>query len=425
MEFVTLEEQEFDVFAKCQSHQNFWQSVDMAKLRQKNGWKIAYIGVKEKQKIVAGAMVSYRNIFLHYMRVEILRGAYLDYENEHMIRYFYQHMITYAKKLHALYITVNPYLPLQERDMFGKLVIDGFDHHNIINIMASLGYCYRPSFIGNDTKKEPGWMFVREIKEHTEDVLFASLDHQTRWSIRKTMKIGIQVEEGTHDDVERFHKIMQHTAKRRSFEDRGFSYYQQLWNTFGASHHMKMLFAKLDVDDYQNRITKELLQQQEALSTIEAVLQKQPSSRKYNKRKKACFEQIQVLEKQYIEANELQKQGLSIDLAAAIFITTGKEIVYLYSGAYKEYLKFNGPYALQWYMFRYAIKNGYLRYNFYGISGNFEKDAQDYGVYEFKRGFGGHVEELIGEFTYIVRPKTYHIYQKLRKLKQNLLKHTP
>ena len=50
-------------------------------------------------------------------------------------------------------------------------------------------------------------------------------------------------------------------------------------------------------------------------------------------------------------------------------------------------------------MIKYARDNGYKKYNFYGISENFsdEKDPE-YGVYKFKKGFNGYVEELIGEY---------------------------
>ena len=45
----------------------------------------------------------------------------------------------------------------------------------------------------------------------------------------------------------------------------------------------------------------------------------------------------------------------------------------------------------------FAADNGYKRYNFYGIQDVFNPKGKDYGVYEFKKGFGGYVEELIGE----------------------------
>ena len=66
-------------------------------------------------------------------------------------------------------------------------------------------------------------------------------------------------------------------------------------------------------------------------------------------------------------------------------------------------------------MIRYAIENHIPRYNFYGISGNFDKEASDYGVYEFKRGFGGQVEQLLGEFILPVNKAVYKLYKTVKK----------
>ena len=80
-------------------------------------------------------------------------------------------------------------------------------------------------------------------------------------------------------------------------------------------------------------------------------------------------------------------------ISAAMFIIYGNEIVYLYSGSDPEYNKYCGPFALQWEMMTYALKNKIPRYNFYGVK-PFDGD----GVYEFKRGFRAETEELAGTF---------------------------
>jgi peptidoglycan pentaglycine glycine transferase (the second and third glycine) len=48
-------------------------------------------------------------------------------------------------------------------------------------------------------------------------------------------------------------------------------------------------------------------------------------------------------------------------MAGSMFVTYGDEVLYLYSGAYEEFLKYDAPYRLQWEMIRYAVNNGYKR----------------------------------------------------------------
>ena len=88
-----------------------------------------------------------------------------------------------------------------------------------------------------------------------------------------------------------------------------------------------------------------------------------------------------------------------------MFIIIKPEIIYLSSGNYSKFMKFNSQYLLQWMMIKYGIENGFKKHNFYGIPADINTHPKDYGIYEFKRGFNGYVEELIGEFEL---PITWH-----------------
>ena len=82
-----------------------------------------------------------------------------------------------------------------------------------------------------------------------------------------------------------------------------------------------------------------------------------------------------------------------------------------------EYKKFTPKYLMYNEHIKDAYKLGMKYIDFYGITGHFNKDDKDYGMYEFKRGFGGEVIEMIGEFT-LPTSKLYPIYKFLKKLKQ-------
>ena len=43
----------------------------------------------------------------------------------------------------------------------------------------------------------------------------------------------------------------------------------------------------------------------------------------------------------------------------------GKQVVYLLGASYKEFMKYNAQYLLQWEMINYAIDNNYKTFNFY------------------------------------------------------------
>ena len=73
-------------------------------------------------------------------------------------------------------------------------------------------------------------------------------------------------------------------------------------------------------------------------------------------------------------------------------------------------MQFQSAYTVHYAGVKYAIDNHYKRYNFYGITGDFNKDNPLYGLYLFKKSFGGHVVELLGEFDLVISPFWYHSY---------------
>lgn len=424
MQFRELTTQEFDQFSQSYDHTNFWQSINMAELREWNGWNTAYVGIEQDSRIIAATMLSYRTVFLGSTFVQAVRGFLIDYTNTALLDFFHEHLMQYLKGLQCMYFKLDPYLPRLERDEHGEPVEGGFQHEDVVAHLKAIGYQHMGYLRGNDDTREPNWMFVLDLKGKSEEQLLKEFDQQTRWSINKTKKLGIIIKEETGENLAIFKDIMEHTASRRGFEDHNLHYYEGLFQSFQKKGKMLALYAQLDVNDYEQRLEQEKETAIIELQAVEQSLLEVANSKKFNKRKKVLLEDISLLDKKLAEACELKqhsKEGM-LTLAAATFILYGKEIMYLYSGAYDQYMRLNAPYALQWYIIRYALAHGYNRYNFYGISGLFERDADGYGIYEFKKGFTGTVEELVGDFYYYLQPAKYRLYQTLRAVKNTIRK---
>ena len=87
--------------------------------------------------------------------------------------------------------------------------------------------------------------------------------------------------------------------------------------------------------------------------------------------------------------------------AASLFVEHPNEVVYFFSGSMERYKPFYASALIQHVAMRdLCVAKGVSRYNFYGISGVFDDpDDEGRGVLEFKQGFNGSVEELIGGLT--------------------------
>ena len=144
------------------------------------------------------------------------------------------------------------------------------------------------------------------------------------------------------------------------------------------------------------------------------------SDAKYNDgQKKNLNQEIASLEKRIREANEIRKKTNQdvITLSGSMFMLIKPEVIYLSSGNYEEYMNYNSQYLIQWELIKYGIKNGFKKHNFYGIPANINEHPKDYGIYEFKRGFNGYVEELIGEFALPISWH-YNLFKIIHKIKK-------
>ena len=128
--------------------------------------------------------------------------------------------------------------------------------------------------------------------------------------------------------------------------------------------------------------------------------------------------EIESLNKRIKDAEEIIKETgkEKINLSGSMFMLIKPEVIYLSSGNYEEYLKYNSQYLIQWELIKYGIKNGFNKHNFYGIPEDINTHPKDYGIYEFKRGFNGYVEELIGEYELPIS-NVYHIMKLIHKIR--------
>src|SRR5690606_102307 len=73
--------------------------------------------------------------------------------------------------------------------------------------------------------------------------------------------------------------------------------------------------------------------------------------------------------------------------------------VYFISGTDTQYRQLYGGHYLQHYVMLQEMQQGHTRYNFYGISGNFERNP----LLVYKAGFKGYIEEYVGGFVTVIR----------------------
>lgn len=410
MIFTELEEKEFEEYAYKHEQFSFHQTKEWAKLKKYNGWNHIYLGLKDKNKIKAACLILTKQTPIKRKMFYSPRGFLIDYNDKELLNTFTNELKKYAKKNKALFIKIDPYLIYKQRDMFAEIVEGGIDNSKTIDNLKSLGYKHYG--LNKDMKElQPRWIYVLNINGKTEEEIFNDFSKDTKRYINRCEKQGLVVEEIGIDKIDEFKKIMEHTSKRRGFIDRPISYYKEMLESLG--NHIKILSCYLDTEKWLNNLDNEKENIKNEMKEVEEKLSINPDSKKSKDMKRNLEKSIEDLNKKYEEVNDLkEKYGTKVHMASSMFIIYPNEVLYLYSGSFDEYMKYNPQYLIQWEIIKYTINNNIPKYNFYGIDGNFNKDNNEmYGIYEFKRGFGGNVEEFIGEFDLIINKPLYVLYK--------------
>ncbi|MCL4505249.1 MAG: peptidoglycan bridge formation glycyltransferase FemA/FemB family protein [Chloroflexi bacterium] len=200
--------------------------------------------------------------------------------------------------------------------------------------------------------------------EEEVDIL-ALMRQKTRYNIGLAKRKGVIVREGGADDLTMFYNMMQTTSERNIFAIHPLDYYQTFMNLFASSsaHMASLLIAEHD---------------------------KRP-------------------------------------LAAMIVVAFGKRATYLYGASGNEGRELMPTYLLQWEAMRWARARGCVTYDLWGIPDEDEetleanfKDRDDglWGVYRFKRGFGGQVVRHIGAWAQVYSPLRWWLYAQARRIKK-------
>lgn len=408
MKLVTLNEEEFDKFSLSHEQYSFYQKTNWGHLKELNGWKMHLVGYKKKDEIIAGVMILSKNTPIKKKMFYAPRGFLIDYKNEKLLKDFTKDIKKYVKDNNGFFIKIDPYIPYVERDIDANIVENGINNENVLNTLKNLGYKYYGRNKTINKELQPRWMFALDL-DGDEQTIFNHFSNDTKRYIKRCEKNGLQVKEMKKDELDKYKSIMEHTAKRRGFIDRPISYYENMIKEL--KEDIKILLCTLDTKEYLEKLNTE---KEETSNKLNEILEKlkENDGKKAKVQKQELEKELELINKRIEEALELQKKyGEEIVMSGSMFITSGHEIIYLFSGSYDWFMKYNPQYLIQWGIIKYGIKNKYKKYNFYGISGVFEKEDPMYGIYLFKRGFNGKVIELLGEFDLIVNPLYYYLYK--------------
>lgn len=418
MNLTELDKQEFELFSENNQQALFFQTPYWIEIKEKNNWSGKIVGFKESGKIIAATVLLFKKVPVINAKLAYApRGFLLDYSDFDLLEEFTKEIKKYLKAQNAFCLKINPYVDYQLRDIDGN-VIENTANDALMNKLCELGYIHNGFYIDQDEKSdlEPRWISVLDINGKSFDELYKNMRSGTKWGINNSKKNFITILEADEKNLFEFKDLMVHTAERRGFIDRPLSYYQEMYKVLKRENAVKVLLAQIDFKALLNSSQEKFQKNSQRLSVIKDNPKKAKEAAETEFEQGCLSERIETLKQNIAEFGEKKV------IAGGWYIMHGKEIVYLFGASYKPFMKYNSQYLLQQVIIQYAIENGYDRFNFYGIDGNFDKSSKHFGLFDFKRGFGAVVHELIGEFDLIISKPMYNLYSSLLKVYQ-VLKH--
>jgi len=182
-----------------------------------------------------------------------------------------------------------------------------------------------------------------------EDEVLASMKSKTRYNIRLADRKGVTVREGTRDDIATFFALMHETGERDGFGTHSEAYFRRAWELFAPTDHAALLLADVG----------------------------------------------------------------SETVASLMVFALGKTAWYFYGASSSHHRDKMPTYAVQWAAIRWAKAHGCTAYDLWGIpdADEVKLEAQFterhdglWGVYRFKRGFGGEVVRYVGLWEMALTP---------------------
>ena len=193
---------------------------------------------------------------------------------------------------------------------------------------------------------QPNFVFRMDISKPEEELL-TEMHPKWRYNIRLAQKKGVKIRKAKgKEELPAFYSLLKETAERDKFLIREYTYFERIWNQMAAHGYAEIFFA-----EYEGNL-----------------------------------------------------------VSAALAMLTGEKAWYLYGASGNNFRNVMPNYLIQWEMIRWAKNSGCNIYDFRGVSGDLDESNPLYGLYRFKKGFGGELIEFIGEWDQIISPVYYQLW---------------
>ncbi|MEE8356301.1 MAG: peptidoglycan bridge formation glycyltransferase FemA/FemB family protein [Anaerolineales bacterium] len=342
------------------------QSSQWAEVKTRFGWQPSYLvwdqsdidlelkvhseDESREKNPVAAALILERKVFRGLSVMYVPKGPILqDWSDDQLRQRVLSDLENFAKESGAVHLKIDPDI------VIGRGVPGEEDEELVPQGKHIQGELFARGWLFSSDQIQFRNTFLIDLQQE-EDQLLNRMKSKTRYNIRLASRKGISIRYGDKTDLDYLYKMYAETSVRGGFTIRGEEYYNYLWQTFMGK----------DLDSEIDAIAQPII---------------------------ADFDGKPV--------------------AAAVMFRFGGRAWYLHGMSLPEHSDKMATYLIQWEGMRWAKDNGCVSYDMWGAPDQFNSNDSMWGVYRFKRGFGGKVTRTIGAWDFPVKPILYRAYTRV------------
>ena len=222
------DEEEYTRFLESNERCNFQQSLEWAEIKKPN-WKPEVILAEDEEGNITGSLcVWIRKMPIFGNIMYSSRGPVCDIHDISVMKQLTDGAKELAKKYKAIVLRIEPDILSSDQ--------------TFRDVVTNLGYKIKDDAKDFKDEIQPRYVFRLDIKDKTEEEIMSGFKQKWRYNIRLAGRKGVEVREGTREDLKDFHKIMIETGKRDGFITRPLEYFEKMYDEM-APNHMKLLMA--------------------------------------------------------------------------------------------------------------------------------------------------------------------------------------
>lgn len=388
MKIIELTELQFKNYSNMHSKKSYKQSVEYAKLEKARGYKEVFLAlVDDNNSVHAATLILEKKLNGKYKYGYIPNGYLINFFNYSLLEIFTNELKQYLKKANYIFLRLTPLINYQ---IYNSDFILKENNSSIISAFKKLNYNYLP----NNSR------YKMVLVTNNINKTFQNFKRSLRRNIDDCLKKGIEVHQGTSEDLDTFLKLIDNK-----------DYYKKMSECFtNQNNKFEFYLAKINPETYINNYRYLLKKEQLKNEHLNSKL-KNPRVKKTNNlltKKMTSDRLVTKYHNEIINGTNIYKmypQGIVI--SAVGIITNKKEVSFITEGFDKSFSNIRSIAMIKWEIIKKQLQNDYKIFDLGDISIT--------NNYNTKNGFNGSIIEYSNTFDLPINEMFYKLYNYAKK----------